>query len=236
MRIALRRSDGARVIQLPSGCMPMISECACWAIWRTRVLRYFSGIQSRGSIRLLAAIVRSKEASSSGSASASVIGVLQDGSGRFTDRSVSNSLARVHGFAQRKVHPMSALLESYVAGRWFSAHDEGQPLLDAATGEEVARVSATGVDLGAMTDYARGVGGPSIRALTFHERAGLLKAVAKRLTEVKDELYALSYRTGATKRDSMVDIDGGIGTVFSIAGKGTRELPKPTPTLDGRSH
>ena len=128
---------------------------------------------------------------------------------------------------------MSALLESYVAGGWFAADDEGQPLLDAATGEEVARVSATGVDLGAMTDHARVVGGPAIRALTFHERAGLLKAVAKRLTEVKDELYALSYRTGATKRDSMVDIDGGIGTVFSIASKGTRELPNDTVYLDG---
>ncbi len=75
----MRRSDGARVIQLPSGCMPMISECACWAIWRTSVLRYSSGIQSRGSIRSLAAIVRSNAASSSGSASASVMGVLQDG-------------------------------------------------------------------------------------------------------------------------------------------------------------
>ena len=128
---------------------------------------------------------------------------------------------------------MSALLESYVAGGWFAADDEGQPLLDAATGEEVARVSATGVDLGAMTDHARVVGGPAIRALTFHERAGLLKAVAKRLTEVKDELYELSYRTGATKRDSMVDIDGGIGTVFGIASKGTRELPNDTVYLDG---
>ena len=128
---------------------------------------------------------------------------------------------------------MSSLLESYVAGGWFTADDEGQPLLDAATGEEVARVSATGVDLGAMTDHARDVGGPAIRGLTFHERAGLLKSVAKHLTEVKDELYALSYRTGATRRDSMVDIDGGIGTVFSIASKGTRELPNDTVYLDG---
>ena len=126
-----------------------------------------------------------------------------------------------------------SLLESYVAGGWFTADDEGQPLLDAATGEEVARVSATGVDLGAMTDHARDVGGPAIRALTFHERAGLLKAVAKHLTGVKDELYALSFRTGATQRDSMVDIDGGIGTVFSIASKGTRELPNDTVVLDG---
>ena len=148
------------------------------------------------------------------------MGSSRTGSGRFTDRSVSNSLARVHGFAQRKVHAMSALLESYAAGGWFRADDEGQPLLDAATGEEVARISATGLDLGAMTDHARSVGGPAIRALTFHERAGLLKALAKHLTEVKDELYALSYRTGATKRDSMVDIDGGIGTVFSYRQQG----------------
>src|SRR3954447_20060729 len=66
--MALRRSDGARVSQLPSGCMPMISECACWAICRTRVCRYFSGIQSRGSTRWSAAMVRSKYASRSGSA------------------------------------------------------------------------------------------------------------------------------------------------------------------------
>ena len=160
------------------------------------------------------------------------MGVLQAGSGRFTDRSVSNSLARVHGFAQRKVHHECTPRELR-RRRLVPADDEGQPLLDAATGEEVARVSATGVDLGAMTDHARVVGGPAIRALTFHERAGLLKAVAKHLTEVKDELYALSYRTGATKRDSMVDIDGGIGTVFSIASKGTRELPNDTVYLDG---
>src|ERR1700761_1076059 len=59
-RIALRRSDGARVIQLPSGCMPMISECACWAICLIIVARYLSGIQSRGSMRRSRAIVSSK--------------------------------------------------------------------------------------------------------------------------------------------------------------------------------
>ena len=128
---------------------------------------------------------------------------------------------------------MTTMLESYAAGQWFRAPDEGSPLLDAATGEEVARISATGLDLGGMTSYARTVGGPAIRALTFHERAALLKALAKHLNEDKDELYGLSLRTGATQRDGLVDIDGGIGTVFSYASKGTRELPNDTVVLDG---
>ena len=128
---------------------------------------------------------------------------------------------------------MSDLLESYAAGRWFRASDEGAPLLDASTGEVVARISSKGLDLGEMTSYARRVGGPALRALTFHERAALLKELGLHLMEDKDELYALSYRTGATKRDSMVDIDGGIGTMLSYSSKGRRELPNDTVVLDG---
>jgi oxepin-CoA hydrolase / 3-oxo-5,6-dehydrosuberyl-CoA semialdehyde dehydrogenase len=128
---------------------------------------------------------------------------------------------------------VSELLESYTAGAWFRAADEGSPLLDAATGEEVARISSAGIDLAAMTDHARTVGGPALRALSFHERAALLKAMAGHLTGLKDEFYELSARTGATRRDSLVDIDGGIGTVFSYASKGTRELPNDTVVLDG---
>ncbi len=128
---------------------------------------------------------------------------------------------------------MTDLLESYAAGTWFRADDEGEPLLDASTGEEVARISSRGLDLGAMVRHAREVGGPAIRSLTFHERAGLLKAVAKDLNEHKDGFYALSLRTGATQKDGLVDIDGGIGTMFSYASKGTRELPNDTVFLDG---
>jgi oxepin-CoA hydrolase/3-oxo-5,6-dehydrosuberyl-CoA semialdehyde dehydrogenase len=128
---------------------------------------------------------------------------------------------------------MTRLLESYAAGRWFRADDEGRPLLDASTGEEVARVSGTGLDLGEMVQHARDVGGPALRELTFHERAGLLKAMAKDLLEHKDAFYELSYATGATRRDSAVDIDGGIGTVFSMASKGTREMPNDTVYVDG---
>jgi oxepin-CoA hydrolase/3-oxo-5,6-dehydrosuberyl-CoA semialdehyde dehydrogenase len=128
---------------------------------------------------------------------------------------------------------VTSLLESYATGRWYAAPDEGRPVRDAATGEEFARVSSVGLDLGEMVQHARRVGGPALRALTFHERAGLLKAMAKHLLEHKDELYELSYRTGATKRDSAVDIDGGIGTVFSIASAGTREMPNDKVYLDG---
>jgi oxepin-CoA hydrolase / 3-oxo-5,6-dehydrosuberyl-CoA semialdehyde dehydrogenase len=69
--------------------------------------------------------------------------------------------------------------------------------------------------------------------LTFHERAALLKAMARRLTELKEEFYELSYRTGATKNDSLIDIDGGIGTAFVFASKGSRELPNARVYVDG---
>ncbi|MDA0644214.1 aldehyde dehydrogenase family protein, partial [Nonomuraea ferruginea] len=128
---------------------------------------------------------------------------------------------------------MSTLLESYAAGRWFRAADDGEPLLDAATGEEVARLSSRGLDIAAMVRHARETGGPALRSLTFHERAALLKALAKHLSERKEELYALSVRTGATSRDTAVDVDGGIGTLFSYASKGVRELPNDTVFLDG---
>jgi oxepin-CoA hydrolase/3-oxo-5,6-dehydrosuberyl-CoA semialdehyde dehydrogenase len=104
------------------------------------------------------------------------------------------------------------LLESYVAGRWYAAPDEGLPIADAVTGETVVRVSSTGLDVPGMLDHARTVGGPALRELTFHQRAGLLKQLGLRLMADKDEFYALSRRTGATDRDSAVDVDGGFGT------------------------
>ncbi|MFD6100575.1 phenylacetic acid degradation bifunctional protein PaaZ [Nocardiopsis flavescens] len=128
---------------------------------------------------------------------------------------------------------MSEVLESYALGSWFTPADGGEPLADANTGETVARVSQNGPDVSAMVDYARSVGGPAIRALTFHQRANLLKSLAQHLTGYKDEFYALSHRTGATRRDSAVDIDGGFGTLFGFSSKGRRELPNSTVILDG---
>ena len=128
---------------------------------------------------------------------------------------------------------MTRLLESYAAGRWFAAATEGDPLLDASTGEEVARISSAGLDLGEMAHHARTVGGPAIREMTFHQRSLLLKDLATHLTGLKDEFYELSLRTGATRRDSMIDIDGGFGTVFSYSSKGRRELPDDVVACDG---
>lgn len=128
---------------------------------------------------------------------------------------------------------MSTQLESYVAGSWFRGTDGGEPVLDAVTGDEVTRVSSHGLDFAALVTHAREVGGPAVRQLTFHERATLLKELALHLGGLKDDFYAVSLRTGATRRDSMVDIDGGIGTLFSYASKGKRELPNDTIVLDG---
>jgi oxepin-CoA hydrolase/3-oxo-5,6-dehydrosuberyl-CoA semialdehyde dehydrogenase len=128
---------------------------------------------------------------------------------------------------------MHMQLQSYAAGRWVSGGGEGVALRDATTGEVVARATAEGLDTAAMLAFAREVGGPNLRRLTFHERAALLKALAKDLTEHKDELYALSYATGATKSDSWIDIDGGISTLFVYASKGTRELPNHRVYAEG---
>ncbi|GAC50697.1 phenylacetic acid degradation bifunctional protein PaaZ [Gordonia aichiensis] len=128
---------------------------------------------------------------------------------------------------------MSGVLESYACGKWFSAEDEGTPLLSAVDAHEVARISSNGLDLRAMTDYAREVGGPGLAALTFHERAALLKQLGLVLMAGKDEFYELSRHTGATARDSGVDIDGGFGTLLSYASKARRELPNDTVALDG---
>src|SRR5919107_3075878 len=124
-------------------------------------------------------------------------------------------------------------LKSYVQGKWAAGHGTGVALRDATTGEVVAHASAEGLDFAGMLAYARRVGGPALRALTFHERAALLKNLAKHLTGLKDEFYALSYATGATKNDSWIDIDGGIGTLFVFASKGTRELPDSRVYVDG---
>jgi oxepin-CoA hydrolase/3-oxo-5,6-dehydrosuberyl-CoA semialdehyde dehydrogenase len=124
-------------------------------------------------------------------------------------------------------------LASYVQGSWYTAQDDGQPLVDAATGEDVAEISATGVDRGGMLRYAREVGGPALRALTFHQRAALLKSLGKHLSQRSEEFYALSAKTGATRRDSAFDIDGGIGVLFVYGSKGSRELPDTHTLLDG---
>jgi oxepin-CoA hydrolase/3-oxo-5,6-dehydrosuberyl-CoA semialdehyde dehydrogenase len=125
-----------------------------------------------------------------------------------------------------------AVVRSYIAGRWF-APDSGTPVFDAATGEPVAEVSAQGIDFGAALAYGRQVGGPALRELTFHERAELAKSVGQLLRKERDQLYELSYRTGATLYDSKFDVDGGIGVLLSYASKAKRELPNDKVIVEG---
>src|SRR3954468_15166980 len=125
------------------------------------------------------------------------------------------------------------VLRSYVGGAWTEPADEGRPLLAGVTGEEAARVSSAGIDLAAALDYGRSSGGPALRELTFHQRAALLKSLGQLLREHRQELYALSARTGATLGDSKFDIDGGIGVLLSYASKGKRELPNDTVYVEG---
>src|ERR1039457_7192665 len=97
---------------------------------------------------------------------------------------------------------MPDLLASYVAGSWYTAPDEGAVVLDAATGDAVARVSTTDLDTRAMVDHARRVGGPALRRLTFQERAAALRELATALDAYKAAYHELSLATGATRRDS----------------------------------
>ena len=124
-------------------------------------------------------------------------------------------------------------LENFVNGRWVVASGAATDLFHAVTGEKIAEASTGGIDFGAMVDYARRVGGPALRRMTFHERALMLKAMAQRLMELKEEFYAVSAATGATRTDSWIDIEGGIGTFFAYASRGRREFPNETFYIDG---
>ena len=116
-------------------------------------------------------------------------------------------------------------LRSFAAGEWVTADGKATTLYHAVTGEPIAEASSHGLDFGRMVRWAREVGGPALRRHTFHERARMLKAMALHLQSRKEEFYRISAATGATKADSWVDIDGGIGTFFVYASKGRRELP-----------
>ena len=124
-------------------------------------------------------------------------------------------------------------LQSFAENRWIEGKGKKTDLFHAVTGEKCAEFSGEGLDVGAMLEYARNIGGPNVRKLTFHQRAMILKTLAKYLTERKDEFYKISAATGATKLDSWIDIEGGIGTLFVFASKGRRELPNDTVYLDG---
>lgn len=124
-------------------------------------------------------------------------------------------------------------LESFVSGRWTRGRGEGQVLLNAATGAPVARIDSTGVDFAEALAWGRARGGPALRKLTFHQRAEMLKALGKALMAAKEDLYAESFATGATRADGWVDIEGGIGTLLGYASKAKRELPNARILAEG---
>ena len=128
---------------------------------------------------------------------------------------------------------MTVPVQSYVAGRWQGPAGERRELLNAATAEPVAVIGTDPIDLVPVLDHARSVGGPALREMPFHQRALALKALATHLNGKREQFYAISAWTGATKRDSLIDIDGGIGVLFSYASKGRRELPNSTVLVDG---
>ena len=123
-------------------------------------------------------------------------------------------------------------LESYVQGKWTPGKTAVE-VRSAVTGDVVAEVMGGGLDMGAILRYAREVGGNNLRQLGFHQRADALKKLAAYLNERKEELFKLSFAAGATRIDGMMDIDGGIGTVFVYASKGRKELPDGKFLIDG---
>lgn len=121
---------------------------------------------------------------------------------------------------------------NYACGQWVAGEEKGQELYNAITGEVIANASSKGLDFGQMCDYARKVGGPKLRAMTFQERGLMLKALALHLLSKKEEFYKISWATGATRIDSWVDIEGGIGNLFTYASL-RRQFPNETYCYDG---
>ncbi|MDF3381911.1 MULTISPECIES: phenylacetic acid degradation bifunctional protein PaaZ [Sulfitobacter] len=124
-------------------------------------------------------------------------------------------------------------IHSYAAGEWLAPGAGARNIASAITGEVIAQAGNDALDAGAMLGFAREHGGPALRAITFHDRARMLKALALHLMEHKQALYDLSYDTGATLSDHKIDVDGGIGTMLVFASKGRREMPDAHVYLDG---
>lgn len=123
-------------------------------------------------------------------------------------------------------------LQNFALGQWISGSGKGTELFDAVNGELVAVADSSGLDFGAMLNYGRETGGPALRKMTFQERGRMLKALAMYLTERKAAYYAVSVKTGATKIDSWIDIDGGIGNLFAYASL-RKQFPDSSFYVDG---
>ncbi len=123
-------------------------------------------------------------------------------------------------------------LGNYVTGKWIEGDGEGQLLYNAVTGKTIGNATSDGLDFEAILKYAREKGNPALRKMTFQERGRMLRALALHLMDKKEIFYQISYQSGATKVDSWIDIEGGIGNLFSNASL-RRKLPDETFCLDG---
>ena len=108
-------------------------------------------------------------------------------------------------------------IQHYVTGQWTEGKEEGMPVLDAITGEVISNIATDGLDIPEILQYGRTKGGEMLRKMTFQQRGNMLKKLAMYLIKRKDAFYELSYRTGATKVDSWIDIEGGFGNLFANA-------------------
>jgi oxepin-CoA hydrolase/3-oxo-5,6-dehydrosuberyl-CoA semialdehyde dehydrogenase len=124
--------------------------------------------------------------------------------------------------------------QNYIMGRWLSHDGSGEPQYDAVNGDLIATCSSEGLDFAGIMDYARKTGGPTLRKMTFRERGLMLKKLALYLHGIRKKYYPLSFRTGATKGDSWIDIDGGIGTLFAYASL-RRQFPDEPFYVDGQA-
>lgn len=125
-------------------------------------------------------------------------------------------------------------LQNYAQGQWVEGSGKEKPLFDAITGEQIATASSEGLDFAAMMDYARKVGGPTLRKMTFQERGLMLKSLALHLISLKAKYYEVSAKTGATKVDNWIDIEGGIGNLFANASL-RRQFPDEPFYVDGET-
>ena len=125
-------------------------------------------------------------------------------------------------------------LGNYALGRWVEGEGDGQALYNAVTGAEIFRASTQGIDIAGMLDYGRRVGNPAMRKLSFHQRGRMLKELALHLRNHLDKFYSISYLTGATRADSWIDIEGGIGNLFSYASL-RRKFPDEFFCMDAES-
>ncbi len=126
-------------------------------------------------------------------------------------------------------------LENYITGKWVTGDGDGQQLFNAVTGDPIVNATTNGLDFKQILEYGRTVGNPALRKMTFHERGNMLKALALHLRNHLDKFYDISYKTGATKADSWVDIEGGIGNLFANASL-RRKFPNEVFCVDGDSH